>query len=200
MNIKEIIVTVVIILLIIYFCIMEAFVIILCLSLLLIIGLLFGRNLKKFSINILGMDAKIELRDKEIGSAKRDIQLIMIALDTPELIKKALNKPLMELEALGIKPKLVTKDIISKGDAISTAANLQDVINLKSRVKKLIYMCDGPEPYLNKNVENPVYVVRVAEDMGTHIATYDFITVDAKTGEIVKREFKDENGEQIKSI
>ena len=41
------------------------------------------------------------------------------------------------------------------------------------------------EPYLNSNADNPVYIVRVAEDMGTHFATYEFKTVDALTGKII---------------
>lgn len=77
--------------------------------------------------------------------------------------------------------------IISADEAVKRVAELPDIIQF-SKGKKVAFLPSEPEAYALKGAQNLSYQIQVAESMETHLATYDFIYVDAKTGEVIHRE------------
>lgn len=73
---------------------------------------------------------------------------------------------------------------ILEDEAIELVNNLPDIKKLGTKSKVVLTVIKHP------TTKYPKYLVRVAEDLGDHFATYDFVTVDALKGKVVERELQ----------
>lgn len=88
----------------------------------------------------------------------------------------------------GAAPKALPGTIGAE-EAVKRVAALPDIVEF-CKGKKVAFLHSEPEAYALKGARNLSYQIQVAESLETHLATYDFIYVDAKTGEVIHREYQ----------
>lgn len=135
----------------------------------------------------------VTLRGSQKGiqfTAKRDVTVAELL--TAPGVSKELKKSVYEAAAtaeisVGPENPLALTGFIGIDEAVKRVAALPDIVEF-SKGKRIAYLPSEAEAYALKGALNPSYQIQVAEKMDTHYATYDFIYIDAKTGEVVHRE------------
>lgn len=98
------------------------------------------------------------------------------------------------IEAELAEPKaLPVASYLTEDQIFEVVRKLPDVASFILRMKKPISLIEGPKPLQVGDQERPAYIVQIAEDRGEHLATYDWIHLDARTGAVLDRM----NGDQL---
>lgn len=84
---------------------------------------------------------------------------------------------------------------VSEDQALEVVCRSGDVARWLTRIKSTPRFMVEERP----TKDSPYYVIRVAEDMGDHLVTFDFFTVDAYSGKITHRELQDPAAEETGS-
>lgn len=79
------------------------------------------------------------------------------------------------------------RGFVSEDQALEAVCRSGDVVRWLTRIKSTPRFMVEERP----TKDSPYYVIRVAEDMGDRLVTYDFVTVDAYSGKITHRELQD---------
>lgn len=80
------------------------------------------------------------------------------------------------------------QDYLSEDQVFEIVRALPGIREFIARVSKPVAIMNGLRPFEKGGVERPAYLIQVAENMEDHLATFEWILVDAKTGEVLERE------------
>jgi len=144
-----------------------------------------------------GKDTQIDTLHKALKDKERTMRKLAEALGSPQVL---INLPEylrleMQQQAANVvrKSKTLTMKALPSGfktkeQVLKTVSNLPEIKEFIQKTPKPISLIDGPEPFAIEGVANPSYIVEISADDGDHLTPYYLIYVDAKSGEVVKRE------------
>ena len=133
---------------------------------------------------------------KIVRDVRGDLERMITSADVSPVIKKEIFKLLGKIKLM--EPALpppqtlnrmapLASKYITKEKAIDIVHNLPDIQAFEKSSAKVVYIANGPEPNAIPGAEHVTYMIQVAEDTPDHLATFDWVYIDAVTGAVVGR-------------
>lgn len=132
---------------------------------------------------------------KIVRDVRGDLERMMTSAQISRLMKGEILKVIAKIHSIEPDAKRpvnrmapVMPRYITRERAIDIVQRLPEIQAFEKTGAKVIFIANGPEAYAVPGAEHPTYMIQVAQDVREHLATFDWVYVDAVTGEVVSKE------------